>query len=363
MKINKLKMIISSILIILPTIITAIFSKKLDGMIAIHWGFDLNADSYTSPVKFVLLFPVFLIIIQFICVLVAAKTDKQIEQNKKVTEIAYWICPVISIYVSVMMISLSLGYEINILAISSILFAIMFIFIGNYMPKCKQNSTMGIKIKWTLTNEENWNLTHRFAGKVWVIGGLIMLFCAFLPEKICLAAFLLITLTMIILPTAYSYKNYRTQIREGRATKKDFEFPKKTKIAIALTTAIIVILLIIMTIITATGEVKIEYNESAITINSTYYSDISIKLDNIKDVCFTDNLKAVRISGFGSPRLSLGLFKSSELGNITCYCYTQNKSAVIIKTNNDALIVVNQADFELTKELYKNIANLIGKAE
>ena len=61
-----------------------------------------------------------------------------------------------------------------------ILLGLIFIAIGNYLPKCKQNYTIGIKIPWTLASEENWNRTHRFAGWVWVGGGVVMLLSGFL---------------------------------------------------------------------------------------------------------------------------------------------------------------------------------------
>ena len=46
---------------------------------------------------------------------------------------------------------------------------------GNYMPKLKVNHTVGIRLPWTLQSEDNWHKTHRLAGKLWVLGGLILL--------------------------------------------------------------------------------------------------------------------------------------------------------------------------------------------
>ena len=56
----------------------------------------------------------------------------------------------------------------------------MFIGLGNYMPKLKQNYTIGIKVPWTLNSEENWNMTHRMAGKVYVVAGVISIIIALL---------------------------------------------------------------------------------------------------------------------------------------------------------------------------------------
>ena len=43
------------------------------------------------------------------------------------------------------------------------------------MPKLKVNHTVGIRLPWTLQSEDNWHKTHRLVGKLWVLGGLILL--------------------------------------------------------------------------------------------------------------------------------------------------------------------------------------------
>ena len=98
---------------------------------------------------------------------------------------------------------------------------ILFVIIGNYLPKCKQNHTIGIKIVWTLNNEENWNATHRISGKIWVIGGLCTIVCLFLPIEIVPYLLLPIFLMMIIIPILYSYIYYRKQRKSGKITKDD----------------------------------------------------------------------------------------------------------------------------------------------
>ena len=45
--------------------------------------------------------------------------------------------------------------------------SLLFIVIGNYLPKIKQNNTIGIRIVWILQDEENWNATHSFSGRIW----------------------------------------------------------------------------------------------------------------------------------------------------------------------------------------------------
>ena len=83
------------------------------------------------------------------------------------------------------------------------------IVLGNYLPKCKQNRTIGIKVKWTLESEENWNRTHRFAGRLWFVCGILLAACALLPEKTAYIATAPLVAVITFLPIAYSYIIFR----------------------------------------------------------------------------------------------------------------------------------------------------------
>lgn len=50
----------------------------------------------------------------------------------------------------------------------------MFVIVGNYLPIIQPNKTFGLRVPWTLNNPQCWRRTHRFAGKVWVVTGLLM---------------------------------------------------------------------------------------------------------------------------------------------------------------------------------------------
>jgi uncharacterized membrane protein len=100
----------------------------------------------------------------------------------------------------------AMGYSVPIEVIMPLLVGVMFIVVGNLLPKCRQTYTMGIKLPWTLASEENWNATHRFGGTVWVIGGIVTLLTAFFGNFWVLMVILAV---MCIVPTVYSYRYYR----------------------------------------------------------------------------------------------------------------------------------------------------------
>jgi uncharacterized membrane protein len=51
---------------------------------------------------------------------------------------------------------------------------LMFAFFGNNMYHFKYNFFAGIKVPWTLKSHNNWRKTHRFAGRLWFITGLVL---------------------------------------------------------------------------------------------------------------------------------------------------------------------------------------------
>jgi len=101
--------------------------------------------------------------------------------------------------------AIAMGRDVNINFLAGIFLGIVFVLVGNYLPKCKQNYTIGIKIVWTLNDEENWNKTHRFAGKLWVIGGVVLLATVFIAFENFVYVLLPVALIMVLVPILYSY--------------------------------------------------------------------------------------------------------------------------------------------------------------
>ena len=88
---NKWKLIISSIVIILPTLIGIFGAKALPEKIAVHWGFSGEADGFMSPMSAFFVLPAILLGIHWLCWILTALIEKNNEQNKKMYEIMFWI--------------------------------------------------------------------------------------------------------------------------------------------------------------------------------------------------------------------------------------------------------------------------------
>jgi len=89
---------------------------------------------------------------------------------------------------------------------------LLFAIIGNYMNNLKPNWFAGLRLPWTLENEDNWRRTHQLASKLWFAGGLLMALCGFvLPFKAAFASLIVIGLILVIVPGVFSYRIYKNE--------------------------------------------------------------------------------------------------------------------------------------------------------
>lgn len=206
---NKMSLVFSSLAILLPVAVGIIFWDKLPDTMAMHWNVAGEADGSGGKAFIVFGMPLIILALQWLCIFATEKDKKNQNQSPKMQKIVLWLCPVLLWVASGAIYCAALGKQFNMLTIAYLLLGVMFCVLGNYLPKCKQNHTIGIKIKWTLENEENWNKTHRLGGILWFVCGLVMIAAAFLPQKISIPVMAVVIFIAVIVPTAFSYAVYR----------------------------------------------------------------------------------------------------------------------------------------------------------
>ena len=199
-------LLITSIITLLPIVAGLLLWNKLPEKMPIHWNAEGVVDGWGSKAFAVFGLPGIMLAVQWLCALGTSADPKKANHPEKVLHLVLWIIPVLSIVLFAITYAAALGKQVRVEVILPVLIGLIFTIIGNYMPKCKQNYTIGIKIPWTLNSEENWNKTHRFAGILWVIGGILIMATAFLG-KIWIS--LPIVLVMALIPMLYSYILHR----------------------------------------------------------------------------------------------------------------------------------------------------------
>ncbi|MGM9647483.1 MAG: SdpI family protein [Eubacteriales bacterium] len=211
LKENKWKLILTSLLMLLPTLAGLILWDKLPDRIPIHFGADGKADGWSSRLFAVFGLPLIILAFHWLCVIGTSFDPKKQNINRKLFSIVLWICPVISLVLVSVCYAYVMGWEINVAILIFLLCGLLFIILGNYLPKCRQSYTMGIKLPWTLADEANWNATHRLGGWLWVAGGLLLLVSAPLTSIpiVAVCVFIGDVFLMMLIPTVYSFLYFK----------------------------------------------------------------------------------------------------------------------------------------------------------
>lgn len=292
--------------------------------------------------------PVFFAIGNLLCLLITMKDPGNREQNKKAMRMMYFICPVLSIYCTALNYAVKTGMEFGIDVTTTMFIGAVFVIIGNYLPKCKQNTTIGIKVPWVYTSQENWTKTHRFGGKVWAAGGFLLMFAVFLPERIKGTVLVGSIFLLVIIPALYSYLYYRRERKEGKEVSVSAVFARSGKVSFV----ILAIIFFFVGITLFTGNIEFSLRDDSVLIEADYWEDTTVFFDRIEKIEYRENgVSGTRTGGFGSPRLLMGTFENDEFGYYTRYTYTRCDSAIVIFTKKNEIVISAKTEEE-TKALY-----------
>lgn len=357
-KAYKKHIILSSIVILLPVLAGLVLWNRLPDTMTTHWGADGYADGLSSKAFAVFGLPLFLFALHWLMLFLDSRLTKNYEQNRKAYRIVFWIIPIISLISNGFVYAFALGWDFRPEMFVSLLCGLMFVIIGNYMPKIRQNPTLGIKISWTLNSEENWNRTHRLAGKLWVIGGILLLFTIFLPLDIAAWVWIVMIVLLAVIPIGYSCYLHRTLTRTNDALIEETTDPARTFSKNVNRVGMVMLPLILLGCawLMFTGDVDVQFGETTVTIEATYWYDLTIDYTGIDSVEYReDGVDGVRVGGYGSPRMALGNFRNDEFGNYTRYTYTQQKACVVLMSE-DKILVLNGADDAATQKIYEELS-------
>lgn len=193
---------ITTVVCLLPILIGLAVYKDLPEQVAVHWGLDYQPNGWMPKAFAVWVVPVFLAVLNVICHVGSNSDPKREAQSQRLLALVKWLPAALSLILCPIMLLIALGREIPIDTVICCIIGVLFVVVGNYLPKCRQNYTMGIKLPWTLHDEENWNKTHRMAGPLYMACGLVFLFCGFFGWT---PIILVVILLAGVIPVVYSF--------------------------------------------------------------------------------------------------------------------------------------------------------------
>ena len=357
---NKKYWLITSAITLVPILLGLLLWNRLPDRLPTHFGVDGAADGWSG--KGFAVFGIPLMMLGFhIVIFFATRLDKQNRgHNEKVMNLVGLIFPVMSIVNSVIIYAHAMELELNLSMLLFPMLGLLFIAVGNWLPKIKQNSTLGIKIKWTLYNEENWNRTHRFAGFVWVIGGVIFCLMGFVAEKALLFLLPIQIILLAVVPMVYSWNLARKQKQAGTFTESQVNKDlKKHPVLMGVTMVLVTAILLGVGYVMFTGDIEYTVTDDKLTIDADFHSDLVVSLETIDSMVLCQGHPGgTRTWGFASARLLMGWFESDELGDYTRYTYTGCDSYILLTSGEDILMLGAKTEAD-TQALYEELLEKI----
>jgi len=212
MKINLQKELPLIAIVLAPFLYLAFIWKNLPDSVSIHWDIEGDIDRYGDKSELILipiLLPLLIYVIFTIVPLIDPKGKIQQMGNK------YFILK------TAMTVFMSILASIIIYAVKNeslynpnyiiLLIGVLLMILGNYFKTLRANYFIGIRTPWTLENQTVWKETHKLAGKIWFIGGLVIIVSSLLLDKEAnFRLFIGIIIVISLIPVIYSFFKFRS---------------------------------------------------------------------------------------------------------------------------------------------------------
>ena len=202
-------------LMLLSLVFACISFVFLGDIIPMHFGIDGKPDQFGSK-YFILIFPAIACLCGIIMLLLS-KSNKLTDNYKKYMLLTGVILETMFIVLMGVMFVFGMLYAENtppfdISKVMMPLFGLMFILMGNYMPKIEKNRTLGMKTSWSMYNEVTWQKTHRFTGFISIICGMLILILGiFFKDMVNFIILMVLVFGVVIASTIASYYYYKQE--------------------------------------------------------------------------------------------------------------------------------------------------------
>ncbi len=201
------------VIVLLPFLYLAYIWNELPSKVPVHWNIKGEIDRYGDKSELIII-PFLLPLLMYLIFLIVPKIDPKNKLNKMGGKL-HTLKFLMTVFMS--MLALFIIYTAKNQSFANpnnlvLLVGVLFIILGNYFKTIKPNYFIGIRTPWTLENETVWKKTHQLGGKMWFVGGIIVVLSSLiLNRQLNFVLFLIIVVIISIVPIAYSYVVFKSE--------------------------------------------------------------------------------------------------------------------------------------------------------
>ena len=210
-----------------------------------------------------------------------------------------------------------------------------------------------------MQDEENWNATHRFSGKIWVASSILCMLCGLFAESIAaLVLYIVSIMAAAIISVLYSYLFYKKKIGTGEKLK--IQYNKKVMVVYGIVT-ILTIIFIIVTFVW--GSIDIHFQDNNL-LSRRRMERLYSSYTQIDSISYEENLlqnsNDYRTNGLGNFKYAMGNFRNDVYGNYIRYTHSSCHSYVVMSVDGKILVINGEND-SATEEIYHTISEKMSR--
>jgi uncharacterized membrane protein len=203
------------LIMLLPAVYLAIIWTGIPQTVPMHFDLKGNVDQYGTKTDLLIMTAVLtsLNMLAYLAILNIYKIDpkKYAAQNKeRLQRIGFSVALYLAAVSAMLIYVISTNHVDFVMKFVFIAMGLLFALIGNNMYNLKPNYFAGMRLPWTLENEDNWRATHHVAGRLWFFGGFVIALLAFvLDEQWSVYSTFIALSFLVLIPVIYSYRYYK----------------------------------------------------------------------------------------------------------------------------------------------------------
>ncbi|MCM1171472.1 MAG: DUF1648 domain-containing protein [Clostridium sp.] len=170
---DRNKLIITVLVCLLPMILGAVLYNRLPEQMPIHFTTNDNPDNYAHKNFALFGMPVILAIVQVICMISTTHKLKN-KEKPRIAKIMEWFIPILTVLLYIIMVEFALGSGIYVGKCICLILGILFMVIGNYLPKMSYDAAKGVMHPMP-SNEKTFRKMVRIMGYSFIVIGLFFL--------------------------------------------------------------------------------------------------------------------------------------------------------------------------------------------
>jgi uncharacterized membrane protein len=199
------------LLVVIAIAVSAAAWPSLPERVPMHWNARGEIDGWDSKTTGAVFMPSVMLGLALLFSAIPALSPKGFEVNTH-SRAFHWIAfatVALLLIIHIAAILAALHHHVLIDVVVPVAVGVLFVVLGNYMPKFKRNFFIGIRTPWTLTDDEVWLRTHRLGALVFTLAGAVMILAPLLGLQRNPLFIMIVVVLAAMVPIVYSFLIYR----------------------------------------------------------------------------------------------------------------------------------------------------------